>query len=92
MYHGDFDWPGLQIGNRMMRTWQAQPWRFSARDYEAAVTSAPLERQPIRCLRNGFVGSGSAANNQRCGIAIAEEAVATSLLEDLRRIIGISAI
>jgi uncharacterized protein (TIGR02679 family) len=87
MYHGDFDWPGLQIGNHMMRTWQAEPWRFSARDYEAAVTSAPLARHNLSdaCL-TALWDPDLKPTMQRCGIAIAEEAVATSLLEDLRRI------
>jgi uncharacterized protein (TIGR02679 family) len=85
MYHGDFDWPGLQIGNHMMHTWQAQPWRFGAMDYEAAVTSAPLARHN---LSNACVAASWDTDlkpiMQRCGIAIAEEAVAASLIEDLR--------
>src|SRR5262249_38004917 len=27
-YHGDFDWPGLCIGNHLMRAHGALPWRF----------------------------------------------------------------
>jgi uncharacterized protein (TIGR02679 family) len=26
LYHGDFDWPGLRIANRVMRSFGAQPW------------------------------------------------------------------
>jgi uncharacterized protein (TIGR02679 family) len=32
-YHGDFDWPGLRIGNFVMRAFGARPWRFQASDY-----------------------------------------------------------
>ena len=32
-YHGDFDWPGLRIGNFVMRNFGARPWRFQAADY-----------------------------------------------------------
>jgi len=39
-YHGDFDWPGVRIGNHVMREHGAQPWRFGASDYEAAVEGA----------------------------------------------------
>jgi uncharacterized protein (TIGR02679 family) len=39
-YHGDFDWPGVRIGNHVMREHGAQPWRFGAADYEAAVKGA----------------------------------------------------
>src|SRR5882724_389152 len=39
-YHGDFDWPGIRIGNHVMREHGAQSWRFGAADYEAAVDGA----------------------------------------------------
>ena len=29
-YHGDFDWPGLVIGNFVMREFGAEPWRFGS--------------------------------------------------------------
>jgi uncharacterized protein (TIGR02679 family) len=86
MYHGDFDWPGLRIGNQMMRTWQACPWRFAAQDYEVAVTNAPSLRHEL----SGVPAIASwdealAPMMQQHGIAIAEEAVAMVLLEDLSR-------
>jgi len=83
-YHGDFDWAGLRIANYVMRTWEARPWRFMARDYEAAATDAPHTRRDLD-------GAGATASwddalapaMQRHGVAIAEEAVAALLLEDL---------
>jgi uncharacterized protein (TIGR02679 family) len=39
-YHGDFDWPGVRIGNHVMREHGAQSWRFGAADYKAAVEGA----------------------------------------------------
>ena len=85
-YHGDFDWPGLRIANHVMRTWEARPWRFMARDYEAAVTDAPQARHDLD-------GAGATASwddalapaMRRHGVAIAEEGVAALLLEDLGR-------
>jgi len=85
-YHGDFDWPGVQIGNHVMRAWDAQPWRFAAADYEAAAASAPHTRRDLADA--GVVASWDAAlapTMQRHGLAIAEEAVAARLLEDLRQ-------
>lgn len=46
-YHGDFDWPGLRIGNHVMREHGAQPWRFCAADYAAAVRSVSSLGQPL---------------------------------------------
>ena len=40
-YHGDYDWPGIGIGNYFMRTWDARPWRFGVADYLAAVACTP---------------------------------------------------
>ena len=85
-YHGDFDWPGVQIANHVMRAWGAQPWRFAALDYEAAAASASHTR---RDLANTCVAASwdtALAPAMQChGLAIAEEAVAASLLEDLRQ-------
>jgi uncharacterized protein (TIGR02679 family) len=84
MYHGDFDWPGLQIANHVMRTWQVNPWRFSAKDYEVAATNAPHTRHDLSgaCVAASWDVALMLAM-QRHGIAIAEEAVAASLLADL---------
>ena len=85
-YHGDFDWPGVQIGNHVMRAWNAQPWAFAAADYEAAAASAPHTRRDLADA--GVVASWDAAlapSMHRHGLAIAEEAVAAGLLEDLQQ-------
>lgn len=84
-YHGDFDWPGLQIANHVLRSWQAQPWRMSTRDYEAAVQATPPR------LRDLTASDLTATWDPQLvpamchhGLAIAEEAVADWLMEDLR--------
>jgi uncharacterized protein (TIGR02679 family) len=88
MYHGDFDWAGLQIANHVMRTWQVNLWRFSAKDYEAAVINAPHTRHDLSgaCVAASWDVALMLAM-QHHGIAIAEEAVAASLLEDLQQIV-----
>jgi uncharacterized protein (TIGR02679 family) len=84
-YHGDFDWPGLQIANQVIRTWNASPWRLSAEDYAAAAAGAP---HPERDLADTPVVAcwDDALTSSMCkhGLAIAEEAVVASLLADLQ--------
>ena len=86
LYHGDFDWAGLQIGNTMMRVFDARPWRFGATDYLAALRVAP---RPGHRLKGVEVFASwdeelmpAMKENQ---IGIAEEGVAASLLEDMER-------
>lgn len=88
MYHGDFDWPGLQIANHVRRAWQVNLWRFSAKDYEVAVTNAPHTRHNLSgaCVAASWDPALMLAM-QHHGIAIAEESVAANLLEDLHQIV-----
>jgi uncharacterized protein (TIGR02679 family) len=84
-YHGDFDWPGVRIGNHVMCEHGAQPWRFGASDYEAAVEGASglgqaLTGKAARALWD----EGLMTAMQRHELSIAEEALAASLLKDLR--------
>ena len=85
-YHGDFDWPGVRIANHVMRIWGAQAWRFGALDYEAAAASAAHARRDLADARVAASWDGALAPAmRRHGLAIAEEAVAASLLRDLRQ-------
>ena len=36
-YHGDFDWPGLRIGESLLAVTGGRPWRLGAADYLEAV-------------------------------------------------------
>ncbi|MFE9338449.1 DUF2399 domain-containing protein [Streptomyces sp. NPDC007063] len=36
-YHGDFDWPGITLANRIISRYYALSWRMSAYDYERLV-------------------------------------------------------
>ena len=83
-YHGDFDWPGLRIGNHVMREHNAAPWRFNAADYLAAVrTGAGLAQRLDENTVEASWDDGLAAAMREQGIAVAEEAVAAALLADL---------
>jgi uncharacterized protein (TIGR02679 family) len=84
-YHGDFDWPGVRIGNHVMREHGAQPWRFGAADYEAAVKGASGPGQALTGkAANALWDEGLITAMQQHRISIAEEALAASLLKDLR--------
>jgi uncharacterized protein (TIGR02679 family) len=44
-YHGDFDWPGLDIARWVMAASGATPWRFGACDYQEGLG---LNQRPKR--------------------------------------------
>ncbi len=83
-YHGDFDWPGITIGNYVIREYGATAWRFGKVEYEAAGTQS---RSPGHQLAGTEVMASWDCELAPCmrarRIAIAEEAVAGVLLEDL---------
>lgn len=85
-YHGDFDWPGIHIANHVLRTWQVRPWRLAAADYEAAAHDAPhTQRDLADTGPDASWDTLLAPAMRRHGLAIAEEAVADALLQDLGR-------
>lgn len=85
-YHGDFDWAGIQIGNYVIKLFNAQPWRFSSDDYIEALTLIPSKDYDL-------VGEGVSAKWDSAllaqmrthKLAVDEEAVAPLLINDLRR-------
>ncbi len=83
-YHGDFDWPGLRIGNHVMREHCAQPWRFGAPDYVAAVRTAPSLGQSLKgeAVEASWDETLTTAMQEH-RVSIAEEALTASLLQDL---------
>jgi uncharacterized protein (TIGR02679 family) len=86
-YHGDFDWPGVAIANKVIDTFRAIPWRMGAEDYrEAAVTAekdgvelVPLEGRPVVA---GWDAELTAAMTG-AGVAVHEEAALDALVGDL---------
>jgi uncharacterized protein (TIGR02679 family) len=82
-YHGDFDWPGLRIAAFVTSSFGARPWRFSAEDYRGYVPSSPgqtLTGTPTPAAWDAALTSAMCAR----GLAIPEEAVADTLLQDLQ--------
>jgi uncharacterized protein (TIGR02679 family) len=83
-YHGDFDWPGLRIGNHVIREHRAQPWRFGAADYTVAVrtVSSPGQMLTGKAI-NAVWDQELTLAMQQHRVSIAEEALAGLLLQDL---------
>ncbi len=83
-YHGDFDWPGLVIGNQMMLNLGARAWRFGCSDYQAALADTT---RPRASLPSGNVvaawDSGLAPAMHARGWAVPEEALFDTLRVDL---------
>lgn len=83
VYHGDFDWPGVRIGNFVMRELQASAWRFSAQDYEAACTFGPAGTLPENARTEAIWDARLSGEMSARRKAIHEEAVGETLIEDL---------
>ncbi|WP_030674067.1 TIGR02679 family protein [Streptomyces cellulosae] len=86
-YHGDFDWPGIALANRITHRYGAESWRMGAADYEYLATRAQVRGTP----RIGLSGTPAEAawdaelapTMNALGIALHEEAALDLLLEDL---------
>lgn len=87
-YHGDFDWPGIAIAERVIGRYGATPWCFGTRDYLRAVTRAqergtpgrPLAGRPVTPSWDPLLADAMTAKN----IAVHEEAVIEDLLPVLK--------
>jgi len=88
-YHGDFDWAGLKIGNWVMRTCGAQPWRYSTTDYLTAIEKTSVSGRRLDAdYADAEWDLGLSKAMRADGRAIDEEAVAEILLHDLENSIG----
>lgn len=83
-YHGDFDWPGIAIANRVIAHVGATSWQMDAADYLAAVASATGELPSL--AGKPISASWDLALEQvmlETGQAVHEEFVLDRLLTDL---------
>lgn len=80
-YHGDFDWPGVAIANRLVGLVGVYPWQMNAEDYTAAARpdGPALQGRPV--LPVWDLGLGAVMT--RKGVAVHEEAVLNDLLDRL---------
>jgi uncharacterized protein (TIGR02679 family) len=78
-YHGDFDWPGIQIANVIFRRHGFTPWRFTAADYRRESGSLSLNGAPVEALWDSELSPAMI----NIGHAIHEEQLLETLLIDL---------
>jgi uncharacterized protein (TIGR02679 family) len=83
-YHGDFDWPGIAIGNVLVSHFGATTWRFCAVDYLSAVECGAQEGESLgEMYREATWDPDLAPAMRQRGRVIHEEAVTATLLADL---------
>ncbi|HEX2824761.1 MAG TPA: TIGR02679 family protein [Burkholderiales bacterium] len=80
-YHGDFDWPGIVIGNFVMRSFDARPWQFDATHYLAHVKRGGRELVPPSAVASWDPRLSDSMSES--GLALEEEVVIDSLMTDL---------
>jgi uncharacterized protein (TIGR02679 family) len=80
MYHGDFDWAGIQIANTIIARHNAAPWRLRADDYlEAATRFLTLSGTPVAASWDNELMPAMLSN----GRVVHEEQVIEAILIDL---------
>lgn len=88
-YHGDFDWPGIALANRVIRRYAALPWRMDTADYEHLAARSQAEGIPQLALVGDPVNADwdpdLAPAMTALGIALHEEATLDLLVDDLSR-------
>ncbi|MET7458241.1 TIGR02679 family protein [Streptomyces sp. NPDC005574] len=88
-YHGDFDWPGIALANRVIRRYEAQPWRMGTADYEHLAARSQAQGIPQLALDGQPVSAGwdpdLAPAMTALGVALHEEATLELLVDDLSR-------
>ncbi|WP_319042520.1 TIGR02679 family protein [Kribbella solani] len=84
LYHGDFDWGGIRIGNVIFDRVSTAPWRFAAEDYQTMTSAVPsqghaLSGAPVAASWDPALKPAMTAAAR----AIEEEHVLDHLLSDL---------
>jgi uncharacterized protein (TIGR02679 family) len=83
-YHGDFDWPGMDMAAAMISRHGAMPWRLTAADYVEAVEREAGQMKLEGGQRPTPWDPGLGQTMALVGRPIFEETVADLLLSDLR--------
>jgi uncharacterized protein (TIGR02679 family) len=82
LYHGDFDWPGIEMTNQLRTRYQAKPWRMGAADYLSGVRAdsdhVRLSGKRQDTCWEPELGEAMERENR----AVYEEAVTDTLLAD----------
>ncbi|PNE38510.1 TIGR02679 family protein [Streptomyces noursei] len=82
LYHGDFDWPGIEMTNQLRDRYQAKPWRMGVGDYLSGVR-ADSDHVQLSGKRQDTCWEPELAEAMaRENRAVYEEAVTDTLLAD----------
>ncbi|SBW22732.1 hypothetical protein FDG2_3048 [Candidatus Protofrankia californiensis] len=82
VYHGDFDWGGIHIGNGLRERVPWQPWRFDTQAYLATlarVTGGELTGRPVEASWDADLRPAL----QHHAVRVDEELVLADLIGDL---------
>ena len=79
LYHGDFDWPGIQIANLVIQRYGARPWRLRAEDYKNSPAGIALRGTRVCSCWDPNLTEEMIRRQS----AIHEEAVLALLMKDL---------
>jgi hypothetical protein len=83
LYHGDFDWDGLRIANKLREIVPFRPWRFTTADYKAALAVGG-ERPALHSRRSVALWDADLGRALlEADAAVEEETVLGELLDDL---------
>lgn len=80
-YHGDFDWGGIRIANRLFDQFGFEPWRYTAVDHRCDSNSHRKLKPPAAEAAWDAALAGVIAAS---GIAVEEESLIDDLIGDLR--------
>lgn len=80
-YHGDFDWPGVAIANRLVARYGVEPWLMDAGEYETGLhpRGPRLLGAPVDPVWDAELGAAMRAH----GRAVHEESVIGKILDSL---------
>lgn len=82
-YHGDFDWPGIELATDALRRHHAEPWRLGATDYRRALSAGTGTKTLTGCPASTPWSPDLCTAMSEAGLMVEEEAVVNELLEDL---------
>ncbi|AJT68706.3 hypothetical protein T261_7104 [Streptomyces lydicus] len=82
LYHGDFDWPGIDMTNQLIGRYGAEPWRMSAEDYLEALRAEDDHVALSGKARSTPWDPGLSSAMRKYQSAVYEEGVADILLAE----------
>lgn len=84
-FRADFDWPGLRIAGQLSSLARAEPWCFSARDYQQAVAEGRVGPRLEGAAAPSSWDPALSAAMAREGVSVPEERMIGVLLGELAR-------